>query len=95
MTLAWYGHLKFKSAPMAVAIIISWFIALPEFALLVPANRLGYGTLTVYQLKILQMGISLAVFIGFAWREFREAPTWRYSGSFVLIFIALALALKK
>ena len=46
MNFAWYGHLRFKSAPLVLTILVSWFIALPEYALQVPANRLGHGQLT-------------------------------------------------
>jgi uncharacterized protein (DUF486 family) len=44
MTFAWYGHLKFKSAPLWIAILVRWLIALAEYCLQVPANRIGYGT---------------------------------------------------
>jgi uncharacterized protein (DUF486 family) len=54
MTIAWYGHLRLKSVSLLLAIIGSWLLALPEYALQVPANRYGYGALSAYQLKILQ-----------------------------------------
>ena len=92
MTTAWYGHLKFRSAPLLIAILASWTLALPEYALQVPANRLGYGTLTAYQLKILQEGITLIVFILFAWLALGETPKPRYLISFALIFAAVAVA---
>ena len=92
MTVAWYGHLRFKSAAMFTAIAASWLLALPEYALQVPANRLGYGGMTAYQLKILQECITLIVFIGFAWLVLGETPNWRYAISFVLIFGAVAVA---
>jgi len=66
MTFAWYGHLKFRSRPLVLAIIASWLIALPEYCLQVPANRAGYGQLTTFQLKILQEVITLLVFAPFA-----------------------------
>src|SRR6516162_852489 len=62
MTVAWYGHLKFKRWPLLVVILLSWLIALPEYALQVPANRLGYGQFTAAQLKIIQEVISITVF---------------------------------
>src|SRR6516162_11864686 len=62
MTLAWYGHLKYRGAPLLLTILVSWLIALPEYALQVPANRLGYGQFTAAQLKIIQEVISITVF---------------------------------
>lgn len=67
MTFAWYAHLKDLSAkPWYVAAIVSWGIALFEYAIQVPANRLGYTALSLPQLKILQEAIALAVFVPFA-----------------------------
>jgi hypothetical protein len=67
MTFAWYAHLKELSAkPWIVAALISWGIALFEYLLQVPANRIGYTILSVGQLKILQEVISLGIFIPFA-----------------------------
>ncbi len=67
MTMAWYGHLKhLNSAPWWIAALISWGIALFEYLLQVPANRIGFGALTLPQLKILQEVITLAVFVPFA-----------------------------
>ena len=66
MTTAWYGHLRFKQYPLWVAILASWGIALFEYCLQVPANRLGYGQFSAYQLKIIQEVITLAVFVVFA-----------------------------
>jgi uncharacterized protein len=92
MTAAWYGHLRFKGMHMAVAILGAWLLALPEYALQVPANRLGYGMLSAYQLKIMQECITLIVFIVFAWLALGELPSWRYAGSFALILGAVGLA---
>ncbi len=77
---------------MLVAIFASWLIALPEYALQVPANRLGYGALSAFQLKILQECITLIVFIGFAWFALGEAPKPRYLISFALVLAAVAVA---
>ncbi|HQY81853.1 DMT family protein [Thermomonas sp.] len=67
MTFAWYAHLKELSAkPWLVAALASWGIALFEYMLQVPANRIGYGTLSLGQLKILQEVITLSVFVPFA-----------------------------
>lgn len=66
MTIAWYGHLKhLNTAPWWIAALVSWGIALFEYLLQVPANRIGYTTLTLPQLKILQEVITLAVFVPF------------------------------
>ena len=92
MTLAWYGHLKFREKPLLLAIVARWLIALPEYALQVPANRWGYGTLTATQLKILQEVVSLGVFVVFAWWYLAEAPTWRTAGAMLLVVAAVALA---
>lgn len=67
MTVAWYAHLRnLASRPWYVAAIASWSVALFEYLLQVPANRIGYGSLTLPQLKILQEVISLCVFVPFA-----------------------------
>ncbi len=67
MTFAWYGHLKnFAQSPWYVAALVSWGIALFEYALQVPANRIGYSVLDLGQLKILQEVITLSVFVPFA-----------------------------
>jgi uncharacterized protein (DUF486 family) len=67
MTFAWYGHLKnLASKPWYVAALVSWGIALFEYLLQVPANRIGYGHFTLAQLKIVQEVITLAVFVPFA-----------------------------
>jgi uncharacterized protein (DUF486 family) len=67
MTIAWYGHLKhLNTAPWWIAALLSWGIALFEYLLQVPANRIGYTVLTLAQLKILQEVITLAVFVPFA-----------------------------
>jgi uncharacterized protein (DUF486 family) len=68
MTVAWYGHLKFPSAALWVVVMASWAIALVEYWLAVPANRIGYttGAYTAAELKTIQEVISLTVFAGFA-----------------------------
>jgi len=67
MTFAWYGHLKHLQAkPWWIAALVAWFIALFEYLLQVPANRIGYTALTLAQLKIMQEVITLAVFVPFA-----------------------------
>jgi len=67
MTFAWYGHLKhLQASPLWVAVLVSWGIALFEYALMVPANRIGYRAMSIAQLKILQEVITLTVFVPFA-----------------------------
>lgn len=95
MTVAWYGHLKFKSSPLWIVILASWGIAFFEYVLQVPANRLGYGSLNAYQLKILQECITLLVFIGFAWKWLGEPIGFRQALSMVLVLSAVAVAFYK
>lgn len=65
MTFAWYGHLKFKSAPLWIVIVASWAIAFFEYCLQVPANRMGHGTFSAAELKTIQEIITLIVFSDF------------------------------
>ena len=79
MTFAWYAHLRNLSArPWYVAALLSWGIALFEYLLQVPANRIGYTALTLPQLKILQEVITLAVFIPFAVLYMKQPVSWNY-----------------
>ncbi len=91
MTVAWYGHLKYKQVALVSVIAVSWLIALPEYALQVPANRLGHGEFTATQLKVMQEVISLGVFAVFAFLYLKEVPTWRTVAAFLLIIAAVAL----
>jgi uncharacterized protein (DUF486 family) len=92
MTVAWYGHLKFKERPLLLVIFVSWLIALPEYTLQVPANRWGHLQFTAPQLKIIQEAISITVFVIFSLLYLKEMPTWRSAAAFVLILAAVALA---
>lgn len=85
MTIAWYGHLKFPNAAMWVAVMGSWAIALVEYWLAVPANRIGYGTYSAAELKTMQEVISLTVFVGFAVFVLGEKLTWNHAVGFSLI----------
>jgi len=79
MTYAWYGHLRtLRSAPWYVAVFASWGVAFFEYALQVPANRLGYGRFSLGQLKIMQEMITLAVFLPFSIVYMKEAPKLDY-----------------
>ena len=91
MTIAWYDHLRDKQSPMILTILVCWLIALPEYALQVPANRHGHGLLTATQLKVIQEVISLSVFVAFAWWRLGEPPTWRTALAFLLIVAAVAV----
>jgi len=92
MTFAWYGHLKHRNWPMLTAILISWLIAFGEYCFQVPANRLGYGEFTGYQLKIIQECITLMVFVVFAFAYLGEPIKWNYAASFVCLGGAVVFA---
>jgi uncharacterized protein (DUF486 family) len=95
MTLAWYGHLRkgFEKRSMILVILVSWLIALPEYALQIPANRIGHRTFTAPQLKIMQEAISIVVFLLFSIVYLGEKPSVRDIGAFALILGGVALAL--
>ncbi len=95
MITAWYGHLKFKGAPILLAILVSWLIALPEYAIQVPANRFGHGSLSAPQLKILQEAISIIVFLAFNFLFLKEVVRWNHAAAFLLILAGVALAVWK
>jgi hypothetical protein len=76
MTIAWYGHLRFRDRPLMLVIVVSWLIAFAEYCFQVPANRIGYRQFAGYQLKIIQEAITLIVFAVFAYFYLREAPRW-------------------
>ncbi len=85
MTFAWYGHLKYQSSPLWMAILVSWSIALLEYSLAVPANRLGAAVYTVAELKTMQEVITLIVFSGFAVLYLGEKLTINHGVGFTLI----------
>ena len=96
MTFAWYGHLKNTSIPLWKAIAISWGIALFEYLLMVPANRIGYENgMTGFQLKMTQEVITLMVFAAFAISYLKEPFHWRYLLSFLLLLAAVYVMFKK
>jgi uncharacterized protein (DUF486 family) len=92
MTIAWYGHLKYKHSPLVLAILVSWAIALFEYCFQVPANRIGYGEFTAFQLKVIQEAITLSVFVVFSFLYLGERIRWNYAVSFLCIFGAVAFA---
>ena len=87
MTFAWYGHLKYKSASLVLVIFASWLIALPEYALQVPANRIGHGYFSAAELKTIQEVITLTVFAVFSVFYLKEPLSWNHAIGFA--FIAL------
>jgi uncharacterized protein (DUF486 family) len=91
MTLAWYGHLKFKSTPLLIAIVASWGIAFVEYCLAVPANRIGSAAYSTAQLKTMQEVITLAVFIGFSAVYLKEPLGWNHFAGFALIAAGAAV----
>lgn len=91
MTLAWYGHLKFKAWPMALAIVVSWGIAFVEYCFAVPANRIGNAVYSPAELKSLQEVITLIVFAGFTEIYFREPLTLVQGAGFGLIGLGAVL----
>jgi len=93
MTFAWYGHLRFMNDKrLWIVILAAWGIAFFEYCLMVPANRIGYGTFTGYQLKIIQEIITLIVFAIFAMVILKERMTWNYMVSFLFILLAVIFA---
>lgn len=94
MTIAWYGHLKNTKTPLVLAILASWGIALLEYCFQVPANRIGYGALTLTQLKIVQEIITLVVFTIFAFVVFGQIPKWNYAVSYLFIIGAVYFAFR-
>ena len=93
MTFAWYGHLKYgHDWPLWKAILVSWGIALFEYCLAVPANRLGYPRFNGFQLKIIQEVVTLTVFIVFALTFLKEKLAWNYLVAFGFLAVAAFFA---
>jgi uncharacterized protein (DUF486 family) len=90
MTVAWYGHLRFKSAALWKVILVSWGIAFFEYILMVPANRWGSAQFSVFQLKIIQEVLTLTVFAGFAVIYLGNKLRWNYLAAFCCILAAVA-----
>jgi uncharacterized protein (DUF486 family) len=85
MTLAWYGHLRFKDSPLLLVILVSWAIAFIEYCFAVPANRWGHGVYSAAELKTIQEVITLLVFAVFSIVYLGETLTWRHGIGFALI----------
>jgi uncharacterized protein len=106
MTFAWYGHLKFKemkwsaSLPLITVILISWGIALFEYMLQVPANRIGFknygGPFSLLELKVIQEVITLIVFVAFSMLFFKtETFRWNHILGFIFLILAVYFVFKK
>lgn len=91
MTFAWYGHLKFRSAPLLLAIAASWGIAFVEYCFAVPANRIGRAVYSTAELKTMQEVITLSVFVLFSWLFLREPLGWNHLFGFALIAAGAAV----
>ena len=95
MTIAWYGHLKFKDKVLWLVIIVSWLIAFVEYCFQVPANRIGHIYSSATQLKGMQEIISLAVFAIFSILYLKESLRWNHIAGFTLLVVAGLLIFKK
>ncbi len=95
MTMAWYGHLKFKETALWKVILFSWLIAFVEYCFQVPANRLGHHHFSAAQLKIIQEVITLVVFAVFSVVYLKEGLKWNYLVSFMMIIGAVFFMFKE
>jgi len=95
MTIAWYGHLKYKQSPLVTVIVFSWLIAFFEYCFQVPANRIGHGQFTAAQLKTIQEVITLVVFAIFSTVYLKEEFRWNYALGFALIVLAVFVIFRK
>ncbi|HBR14726.1 MAG TPA: hypothetical protein DD723_04165 [Candidatus Omnitrophica bacterium] len=95
MTIAWYGHLKYKDSPLFKVILISWLIAFVEYCFQVPANRIGHYQYSAAQLKTIQEVITLIVFCVFSVLYLKEDLKWNYLVGFAFIIGAVFFVFKK
>ncbi len=94
MTLAWYGHLRFKEQPLMIVILVAWAIAFVEYCMAVPANRWGSEVYTTAQLKTIQEVITLIVFAVFSVLYLKEPFTWNYAIGFAFIAVGAFFVFK-
>lgn len=94
MTIAWYGHLKYKAVPLVIVILVSWGIAFVEYCFAVPANRLGSAVYSPTELKTMQEVITLIVFAGFTAVYFNQPLSWMQGAGFALIALGAALVFR-
>ncbi len=95
MTFAWYGHLKHKNVPLFTVILISWGVAFFEYCFQVPANRIGQGVFSAYQLKTIQEVITLLVFSAFSVLCLKEEFRWNYLVGFLFLIGAVFFIFRK
>jgi len=95
MTFAWYGHLKFKGVALPLVIVASWGIALFEYCLAVPANRIGSEVYSAAELKTMQEVITLVVFAGFSALYLKEPLGWNHGIGFALIALGAFFIFRK
>ncbi len=95
MTFAWYGHLKYRQAPLFKVILVSWLIAFAEYCFQVPANRIGSYEFSPVQLKTIQEVITLTVFSVFSVFYLGDRIKWNYLIGFALIVLAVFVIFKK
>jgi uncharacterized protein len=91
MTIAWYGHLKYKAVPLITVVLVSWGIAFVEYCFAVPANRIGSAVYAPAELKTIQEVITLIVFAGFSALYFNEPLSLTQGAGFALIALGAAL----
>jgi uncharacterized protein (DUF486 family) len=95
MTFAWYGHLKYRHAPLFKVILVSWLIAFAEYCFQVPANRIGSYEFSAVQLKTIQEVVTLVVFSGFSVWYLGDELKWNYFVGFGLMVMAVWVIFKK
>ena len=95
MTIAWYGHLRYKESPLGKVILISWLIAFIEYCFQVPANRIGHYKFSAAQLKTIQEVITLIVFTVFSIVYLKEELKWNYAIGFLMIIGAVFFIFNK
>ena len=96
MTVAWYGHLKYKNKPLFLVILVSWLIAFVEYCFQVPANRIGSNEgFTAAQLKTIQEVITLTVFSVFSVLYLKEDLKWNYLVGFAFVGVGVFFVFKK
>jgi hypothetical protein len=95
MTFAWYGHLRYRSAALWLAILASWGIAFFEYCFQVPANRIGAAQFTTAQLKTIQEVVTLLVFSVFSVTYLGERLRWNHLAGFACMVLAVLFVFKK
>jgi uncharacterized protein (DUF486 family) len=95
MTVAWYGHLKYKDSALWKVVLVSWMIAFAEYCFQVPANRFGHGQFSAAQLKTIQEIVTLVVFSVFSVVYLKEEIRWNYIVGFAFLIAAAFFIFKK